>query len=272
MRIKHRFGFHNSESDVSNFLYNHGIIAKRQESVTILEIFEDDKNFKIVNDMFDSHRILSIPEAVFSTSELDDTEWLSVRSTWRAGYPLPKDDMNFRFSTYDASSYCEKCGAGLIQRECFKLPKEPNWGSRNFLMLNWIHDELFISEKAVTVLRNGEYSGFSFKDVLDKSGNSMQGIKQLYVVNNLNYGLCSESISKKMSCHRCGRVRYLLNTGFINYSRITFENVQSDIIKSAEHFGEITCCHMLFVTKRLYKHIVQARLSRGLLFEPVRLV
>lgn len=167
MRIKHRFGF-SRDKDIYNCLDKIGMPYEKGDLVSILTIFEDDRRFEQVKALFEAKQIYPLTETVYSSSELESASWLSVRSTWRSGYPFPKENKEYIFSTYNTETYCCKCGAGLIQKANFSVEKEPRWGSRNFLMLNWVHDELFVSEKAASVLKNNDFGGFQIKGVNGK--------------------------------------------------------------------------------------------------------
>lgn len=139
-------------------------------------------------------------------------------------------------------------------------------------MLNWIHDELFISEKVASVLNNSSFLGFQIKNVNDKMGNPHFGIYQLYINQIIEQGLKNNSVSKVIYCNDCNRKRYLLKPGHIVYDRGVFENINDDIIRSNEQFGEIVCARMIFVSQRFYRFLVEKKLDRGLQFEPILLV
>lgn len=270
MRIKHRFGF-SRDKDIYNCLDKIGMPYEKGDLVSILTIFEDDRRFEQVKALFEAKQIYPLTETVYSSSELESASWLSVRSTWRSGYPFPKENKEYIFSTYNTETYCCKCGAGLIQKANFSVEKEPRWGSRNFLMLNWVHDELFVSEKAASVLKNSDFGGFQIKGVNGKMDVLHEGIYQLYINRTLEYGLKDDSISKVICCSNCNRKRYLLKPGYITYDRSVFDNIDDDIIKSGEQFGEIVCSRIIFITQRFYRFLKEKKLNRGLQYEPIQL-
>ena len=270
MRIKHRFGF-SRDKDIYNCLDKIGMPYEKGDLVSILTIFEDDRRFEQVKALFEAKQIYPLTETVYSSSELESASWLSVRSTWRSGYPFPKENKEYIFSTYNTETYCCKCGAGLIQKANFSVEKEPRWGSRNFLMLNWVHDELFVSEKAASVLKNSDFGGFQIKGVNGKMDVLHEGIYQLYINRTLEYGLKDDSISKVICCSNCNRKRYLLKPGYITYDRSVFDNIDDDIIKSGEQFGEIVCSRIIFISQRFYRFLKEKKLNRGLQYEPIQL-
>lgn len=272
MRIKYRYGFNNNEGDIADFIIKQNIKFDKGDIVTVFELFNDDENFKSVSIFLENHNIYpSISEAIFSQKEIDEAQWLRIRSTWRYAYPQP-ENRGYIFSTYDTSDYCDICRKGLIQKESFILKKEPNWGSRNFLMVNLINDELFISRKAEYVLKNNNLCGFSIYDVLNKSKNKMNNIKQIYVNSYLSSGLSKKSIFQEFVCTKCKHRKYILKPDFIYYDKQVFENIHEDIIKSNEKFGEIGCDNIIIITQKFFKVIKTNKLDRGLIFEPVKLI
>lgn len=273
MRIKYRYGFNNSESDVADFINKQNIRHNKGDIVTVFELFNDDEKFELTLDFLRNRNIEpTVSEAVFSQKEIDEAQWLSIRSTWRYAYPQPEKDQGYIFSTYNTKNYCDQCGKGLIQKENFTINKEPNWGSRNFLMLNWIHDELFITSKAESILRNSNLSGFSIYDVLNRSKRKLEKTKQIYVTNHLGYGLSNNIVSAELVCSKCNFKKYIRKPEFICYNKNVFENANEDIIKSYEKFGEITCASIIFISRRFYNVIKKNQLDRGLDFEPIKLI
>jgi len=143
MRIKHRFGF-SRDKDIYNCLDKIGMPYEKGDLVSILTIFEDDRRFEQVKALFEAKQIYPLTETVYSSSELESASWLSVRSTWRSGYPFPKENKEYIFSTYNTETYCCKCGAGLIQKANFSVEKEPRWGSRN--LWSWLVANIQLQE------------------------------------------------------------------------------------------------------------------------------
>jgi len=273
MRIRYRFAFRTDQADVTEFLKEKGISYTSTSGVSVFFLFEDDACFDDVKSFFESHEIGScLHESIFTQREKRDAEWLCVRSTWRPTYPYPTEDKGYVHFTYDTKAYCSSCGAGLMQKNSFMIQKKLHWSSRNFFMLNWIHDELFLSPKAQNLLSDSQLTGFRFMSVFDKSGRVYPEISQLFIENTLKPGLSTECIRKVLDCPKCGRTRFLLNPGGLKYARGAFEGVEADIVKSDEQFGEITCSRKLFVSQRMYQALTASGLDRCLVFEPVELV
>lgn len=274
MRVKHRFVFNSDNTKLIKLLDRYNVAYAPGETLTILELFEDDPHYYEILKFLTAHGIRqTLWEAVYSQNEIDAAQWLSCRSTWRYGYPQPdQENKGYRFSTYDITNYCEQCGKGLVQKENFILKKEPNWGARNFLMINWVHDELFVSSKAESILKEAGLTGFRFCDVSTRTGDKMPGIKQLYIENYIDNGLSNESVQNELICSRCGYKRIMQKPGYIYYHKKCFENVSYDIVKSQEKFGEITCASLIIISREFYSILKENKVDRGLAFEPVILV
>lgn len=278
MRIKHRFGFNIDEKAVIRFLDNHNIKYNKDETTINFEMFEDDEKFNLINDFMGSNNAVRIQDAVYTREEIEGAKWLTVRSSWWSQYPQPEADMKYKYTTYDATNYCDggesdySCGKGLIQREPFILKKEPNWGSRNFMMLNWISDELFINKKTVEMLLNSDLKGFEIYDVWNKSKKKMEGVKQIFVKSYLPKGISINSIEREYVCPKCGFRKYWLKTGEISFNKNIFDGIQCDIVKTSDKFGEGNCDSLILVTRKFYDVIKTAKLDRGLVFEPIRLI
>jgi len=274
MRIRHYYPFNSSQKEILKFLDNRKVKYDCGEAITTFELFEDDTHFEKTKEFLELHDIhATVVEAIYSQIELNESKWLSCRSGWRYGYPQPnQENMGYRFTTYNSENYCIHCGKGLVQKESFVIKKEPNWGTRNFLMLNWVHDELFMTRKAESLLEKANLTGFSSYAVLNTKGSNMEGVRQIYVKKILEKGLSNEAISEVIVCPQCNFKKYMNKIGSVCYKKNTFENISDDIVKSQEKFGEITCSSIIFVSQKFYKTVTENKLNRGLIFEPVRLI
>ena len=286
MRIKHRLVIYARGDDLGilNYLHRQGVKKTSQSDISFsIELFEDQDNFDAVMRGIESYNVVrNSPESVYTHEEISTAKWLTIRSSWRSLYPHPRDDFGFSFTTYDGTNYCVKakesdggfywCGSGLVQKESFVLEKEPNWGPRNFLMINCVEDELFISSKAETVLRSSDLIGYDIQDVMNKKGNVMNGVKQLFVKNYLEEGLCENAIEEKLTCPKCGFIKYIPKAGANCFRKEIFSGVEDDVIKTKEKFGGIYCFSLIIVTHRFYEVNTKAKLDRGLVFEPVELI
>ena len=274
MRIKHRFAFNTSKAEIISFLSKQNIELDIGVIVTAFEIFEDDASYSEIKNYLEYNNIrssLATSYAVFTQDEINEAQWLGVRSAWYNGYPQPQNS-DYISSVYDTTNYCDKCDKGLVQKGSFTIKKEPNWGRRNFFMLYWVHDELFASSRTVQILKNSSLTGFGFLDVLTKSKGILQGTKQIIIEKQLEHALNSESIAETFICAKCNAEKYIRRVGTVRYDKRAFMNIQEDIVKSQEKFGQRTCSSMLLITQRFYKVLTENQLDRSLIFQPISLV
>jgi len=275
MKKRYRFTFRSSREEIVDFLKWQQVEIDVGELISACEIYSDGENVEEIMNFLETHNIRFEPstsQCIYTKQELNEAEWLKVRGTWYSGYPQPERDYEYINITYDSSNYCDECYKGLIQKDSFRMRKKPNFGAKNFMVLNWVHDELFVSGKVETIFRENDVKGIDFYKVLSKSQKEMENTKQLYIENYIAPGFMPESIEKELICPKCDFIKYLKKFGFIYYNKETFNNVNVDIVKSQDKFGEITCSSHIIVNQRLRKIILDNNIGRGLIFEPLQLV
>ena len=80
----YRYCFNNGETAINDFLYQQNITCEKNEIVTTFELSEAEIPFHSVYEYLLRHNIEPISiEVSFSRKEIEEAEWLSVRSTWR---------------------------------------------------------------------------------------------------------------------------------------------------------------------------------------------
>jgi len=278
-----------------DFLCQQSVQFEQGEMAIIFELFEDQDNYNtIINRLNPDYVTRNPPQAVYTHDEINASQWLRVYSNWNSLYPQPERNWGYIFKTYDATNYCEgnpnlfdeereeyyrkydmpiyHCRKGLIQRKNFILKKAPNWGARNFTMLHWVSDELFISPKAEEVLRNSDLTGFDYYTVNNKSNKPFDNVKQLFINNYADKGFCADAIERTYTCPICGFTKYHPKAGHIRFHKEIFEGNKNDIVKTTDKFWPIACASLILITHKFYKTITEAKLDRGLIFEPVELV
>lgn len=280
MRVKHRFGFTANEDTNSIEMYlkakNIKYTLTTGIPIIIFEIFEDDERWNEVNTLMAKYNILSLKDCVYSKEEYNKASWFTIRSKWRWEYPQPEEAFEYKQLTYDSSNYCTECGCGLVQKESFKIKKIPNWGKRNFLMLNWIEDELFINNNVEEVLLRYNLKGFKFFNVKNiKTNKQIENMKQIYVNNILKPGLISQNnnIYTLINCHNCASNKMIETGRGIIFKKEVFMDIEYDIVKSFEVFGDgHMCARIIFVSKSFYNAVTKNNLDKDLVFEPVMLI
>lgn len=280
MRIKHRYAIRINDKtrkildvlEQSKINYRFGV----NKIGISFELYEDDRSWKKVRSMMKRYGCSPLTECVYSKEECDNAKWLSVRSRWKWSYPQPERNYEYERITYENEEYCDSCGCGLVQKDCFKVKKSPNWGKRNFLMLNWVYDEIFASDNAIEVLEKSDLKGFSVLDVnIVKNNIIAEDIKQLRIKHILKPCMIiqKDNINKIIDCKKCKQKKLILKGREIYCAEHAFTDINVDVIKSSEVFGEgYICTRLIFVSNRFYKVITENGLDKDLVFEPINLV
>ncbi|XRG80764.1 hypothetical protein V5E38_10870 [Rossellomorea sp. GAMAL-10_SWC] len=277
MRYKHRYAFDKGNIRLKDFLSSNEIPYESSYGIIVFEIFEDNEHWEEVKRIADQYDIPSLGESIYSTNEFNNAKWLSVRSKWRWAYPQPERNMAYEHITYNDENLCEGCGSGLLQKDSFRMKKSPKWSSKNFLMLNWIEDELFISSKAKDELQKSTLKGFDFYEVKKNAKDNviLDDVHQLYISDKLKPGMIKESnaIAITLFCQKCGGTKYILSGRSLIFQKNVFDNVNVDIIKTAETFGDgHMCARIILVSQEFFRFIKKNKLDRNLEFEPILLV
>ncbi len=276
MKVKKRILFSKEDNaDLLSLLVIRGI-SFNDNYVAVLEIYDDHSVWPIIEEYVKEHDLLCLSETIFTKTELENAGWLRVRSKWRNGYPQPENTFEYENITYTRANYCPECGFGLQQIQPFRIKKEPKWGNRHFMMLNWVEDELFVSGLAKELLEQSELSGFSFAAVCDKKGNAqIPDIYQLVITGLLDAGLDPNvpAIDATYICPSCGTKKYHpTGIGMLAFQKSIFDNAP-DIVKTSEAFGwGNSVSHDILVSNSMYRFIVKNHLDRGVVFEPITLL
>ena len=224
--------------------------------------------------MYLLYHILTLVSTCSSKEELFKAEWLTMRSKWHYDYPQPED--HYTEMTYSEENACSNCGMGLVQKDSFRLKRTPKWGRRNFCMTNWVYDELFASPKAKELLELSDLNGFTFLNVLNKSGREvLADIYQMQIPYIMPEGIetSSNCIEKVSNCPACGRKKFLSNErGQFIFKKEALLDAP-DFGKSAEQFGSgLTASRLILISHDAYKFIIENKLDSSLVFEPVQLI
>lgn len=278
MRIKHRYAFNCGKDPkyITNFLNKYGIKYELTQPITIIifEIYEDQEYSADVKEFMYNHGQKPWSEIVYSKKELDDASWLTIRAKWRSEYPQPEDDYEYKRITYNTQHYCGQCGCGLIQQNNFRLKKTPSWGKRNFLMPNWLHDELFITNAVAQKLNESDLRGFLIRNVDHyRTGEPLSNTNQIHVENYLQKGMIfgEGDIAQRIECTKCGFVKLIrTGTSLIRFPEYAFESVSTDIVKTSEKFGDgFECMSIIIINGKFYNLLKENNWDKDLYVQPV---
>ena len=280
MEILHRFVINKGLPIAKEFIRYISKDVKVDDGSGFLSVVvsENDKCFCELSNNMRANSAIETVEALFDQEEIDEAEWLYVRSKWQCSYPQPRERLRYLSITYDAplamvkSSSPFVCRCHLHQVSPFVLNKTPAWKSKCFTMLNWVYDELFVCDYAKKLLEQSDLHGFGFYELLDQKGNMLGDISQIMIHETLEKGLNKSCIDKTITCFSCGERKQLLKPGRIIYDRQAFNGVETDIIKTSEIFGEITGARYIFISHRFYDYIHEKGLDKNIVYVPVQLI
>lgn len=257
------------------YLKANAIPFKEGSIICTLDLMESSPHWIFVSECVSRGKLNCQSETIFTNTELDNAQWLRVRSKWRNGYPQPEKGFGYESITYCGDKICSECGCGLQQVDAFRLKQQPKWGRRHFMVLNWVDDELFVSPTAQGVLRNS-VSGIEFAQVRNKTGKeTLDGMSQMKISHILPEGMVEECapIRQRHVCPCCGTVKYVLTgIGKLAWRKEIFDGAP-DIVKSGEMFGSgHFATRLIFIRQSVYQLIRQNQLDRDLVFEPIDLI
>lgn len=242
----------------------------------VFDIYEDDPGWLAIKAALDADGQRAIPTTVFTPKELGEAEWLTVHSKWHNSYPQPEGEFGYRKITYDAENFCWECGAGLVQKAPFRLKTAPKWGTRHFFSLNWVLDALFVDNVACNILESSGLTGFHFLPAKNKSGDeTLPGVQQLVVEMLTHPGIVTggRDIDDICTCAVCGRIKYHpTGVGMHAFHRDALDGMP-DVCRTHEVWGwDHGADRLILISQRMYRLIVNNRLERSLVFEPIQLI
>jgi hypothetical protein len=256
------------------FLKEHkASILGDETDLVVAYIFEEDAWKDEFFTFLKKERVSSMVDCFYSKEEIRKSAWFTIRPKYRWEYPQPEVSSGYKNTTYCSSNFCIGCGCGLRQKEEFIVKKIPKWGKRNFLMLNWIEDELFVSEKVVETFKENGIKGYQIYDVLNSKNNKpIENIKQVYVKESLEPALVNlqQSVKEVIKCNKCGSIKYIGSGKGLTFKNDVFEKLDTDIIKSAEKFGDgHMCARLIIISKKAHDLLVSNSLDKDVKLEPI---
>jgi hypothetical protein len=263
MQVIHRLSV-NASAEIVDRLHSLGIRVS-PGSIT-LRLHESDERLVAVRKALGKTNILDMIETEFTEEEMNSADYLVLDPAWHWGYPMPADDRAYLRVTYDLREYCCSCGIGASQHAEFRFDREPAWGNRNILQLNWVFDEYFVKpdvwEKAFRPF------GIPKRSVLSvRTGRVLGTVVQLdfhcFSASPLSVG-----DSNKETCSRCGRTRCVPHVrGFFPSPVSSLGNAAA--FRTREWWGSgCYAARRIVISNPLYKSIRTGGV-RGVMFTPL---
>jgi hypothetical protein len=228
----------------------------------VLDIAESDPSWTGVQAWISKRPHVESVSPSFSEAEVAAARWLQLLSDWHHGYPQPEGDFGYLDLTYDLSAHCSTCGIGAVQKAPFRMRREPSWGRRGILQLNWVFDEFFVRPEVWATIF--EPHGVARRPVLKRGGAELQTVVQLEIAEQVS--IRTDDLEAE-NCLACGRVKYLP----INRAPLPelTEEPSRHLTRTREYFGSgASAYHAVVLSQGLGDAIRSARL-RGASMHPV---
>ncbi|MCK4764790.1 MAG: hypothetical protein KAW12_21510 [Candidatus Aminicenantes bacterium] len=233
------------------------------EDLVNFKVSESDECWKELESRLANWQAIDISFTKFSIKELKEANWLFMVPDWHHGYPQPEDDFGYLMVTYDLTNNCEKCGIGPAQNAPFRIKKEPGWGKRGILQLNWVFDEFFAKPDVwQNVFKPFEVS---YRSVLHyKSLKELKTVVQLLIDEEIEIELDGYDYD---ICEMCKCKKYLPIT------RGKFPPLKSlpnkHISRTKNYFGSgASAFREIIISQYLFKKISEQNI-KGVSFEVV---
>lgn len=269
-----------THKELWDYVQRHNIPVNHREDLHMaaIEIYSSDPHWAWIDAYCKSIGRNYQSDTVFTKEEIQQADWMRVRSIWRTGYPMPMDGFRYETITYSKEKYCSECGIGLEQQNLFRLKKVPSWGRKHFFSLYWIEDELFVSETVKEAFQEAGITGVSFSPVQDAKGSkTLKGIFQMRIETVLEDGLVDtpQNLRDSSICAVCGRKKSRKNAGIrCQFNQHIFDNAL-DIVKTGDYFGVAgnkSPSRDIIISQKVYQTIVENKLEKNLMFYPIELV
>ena len=209
-------------------------------------------------------RVGHLAQTHFTPTEHRAARWAELCSDRHHGYPEPDDgDFGYLAATYDLSAYCSTCGVGARQNAPFRMTREPKWGKRGVLQLNWVFDEVFVTPDVYNACF--EPHGVLCRPVLDRKGRAeLSSVVQLVAEEHRPIRL--DGIATE-TCGACGRQKLPPDlTGF--FPRFT-EEPSAPIARTASWIGSgASAGQPVVVSGPIVKSLLESKV-RGAVLTPM---
>lgn len=262
MKIEHSIFLNSSEEARREFL---ALGIKLQEGFSKFKIDDADERWAHVSRLVQKYEAVDTVDTKFTAKEIASAQHLTLNGAWHHGYPEPSDDNGYLNTTYNSSDYCPICGIGLVQKKPFRFLKEPKWGARSILQVNWVFDEFFVTPKA-------------WKEIFEPEGIQCCPVEHaktgrpLETVVQLNLGTASAALNMTEApheiCSSCGVRKFLPHSR--GYFPSLTEGCGAKVFKSIEYFGSgAKAFKAVIITNSLCEKMTKLKV-KGVNFVPLK--
>lgn len=248
----------------------------------VFDLEEGTEIYQIFKRKFPLQQIETQREKIYSKEDLEQAEWLSVRSFTEKIIVDELDDKTVEQSCYYrgilwTSGYRHLKQIGKIQAE-----KMLKWGNRHFFCgFDWgCQNFLFCSERTRKLLE-GQWNGLEFIEAVQrKSGKNIPDIYQMVFKTELPIQAFETGKgSKEIQCELCGKkMIYIPDCGIYTSLKIKKEYLKDykdvyntgQILTYNRHLQDGFGVHI--VSKEFYRFCEERKMNRGLIYEPIEVV
>lgn len=257
MKIIHRVGFNASQSQKTQ-LENLGIEYKDLGDDLILFLIEEKHpSWPTVASLIEEWRVPELATTKFTEKERQRASYLVMYPTWHHGYPQPERNFEYKSTTYDATHYCWECVMDRVQQAPFRMLREPKWGSKQILQLNWVFDEYFATPDAWQTV----FKPFGIEALPVLHHRTGEPLKTVLQLRNVLWttGKVNPDGYQVESCSVCQRAKLTgIRTG--EFPHVSLPN-SAHLGKTSEYFGSgAVAWHEVVVSGVLYRAIAEHKL------------
>jgi len=272
MKIIHRVAVSASDAQIE-VLSDHGIEYKQLGGRSILFLLDEaHAAWPVIAPLIAKWGASDLIMTEFDREELTAAQYLRMRPAWHCGYPMPDDDNGYMQITYDDKDYCTECGIGLKQQSPFRMSREPRWGSKQILQLNWVMDEFFATPEAWEHVFK-PFGVDCLPVIGHRTGRPLNAVIQLRVTS-MSTPVGEPGGFLRETCPTCKREK-MCGTSPGRFPHVELMT-NTHMAKTPDYFGPRpgdgpVAWHKIIISAALYKAIVSHKL-KGAEFETVAAV
>ncbi len=262
MRILHRIT-KNVDGEIQRTLHRLGVEVSRGLCTFVVD--ESHPDWPQIKQLIAPWGPVDFVTTEFTAAERAAAENLVMEPTWHHGYPQPEDDFGYLKKTYDLSENCAECDIGKRQHAPLRMKREPTWGKRQILQLNWVFDEFFVLPEVWDEVFKP--MGIASLPVLEhRTGKELRTVVQLEI-KDVASPIPGIREYDSAICEVCGQTKYFpITHGFFPAFSLApsgyISRTQESFGSGGEAFNEIV------VTRELY-HAIRTHKLSGASFTPI---
>ena len=214
----------------------------------------------------------------FTKKEMDDSNWFYIRST------CMKLD-NYNENTFEYSCFGEKefYAGEMRSRVYHEFQVEPfafkpiKWNEKNHFYSSYEggYNIIFCDDVARKLFEKNNIKGVKFLEVLNAKKNFvLSNSNQIFTDNIIpDDGLVIEGLDEGYveikKCPICGKITYIPSNAFRLGIKREYLNSEFDIYRTNYLFGMSRGQPWYIISKKIYKMLVEAKMTRNLLIQPI---